>query len=362
MIENKEALIKIAEKLSKVQQGTAKDRRGNISETYLKYLSLMYNPQEAELVQHLDIFPKFISVLKLSKQLGIDKNEIKNILENLASKGFIQGMGASYAIPTPLMIYDVPFILKINYEDEKEKTTELARLSRTFFEKENYYKSWETSVKGIPRTRILTVSEKIESQKDIIPIEEVYSIIDMNNTFVLIPCPCRERAELEGIRKCKDKYPIHNCILLGAMAEGILQMGDPVARRVTKEEVKKITKEASELGLVHTTDNYAGNSNLICACCECCCGLLAGLTRVGLENPRAIAKANYIANVDVSVCAACGTCLDRCKFGAITIEETAKINEIKCMGCGLCAVTCPNEAITMRRWEREQIPGLSLII
>jgi len=45
------------------------------------------------------------------------------------------------------------------------------------------------------------------------------------------------------------------------------------------------------------------------------------------------------------------------KFRAITIEETAKINEEKCMGCGLCAVTCPNEAITMKRLEREIIPS-----
>ncbi|NVM03356.1 MAG: 4Fe-4S binding protein [Candidatus Helarchaeota archaeon] len=355
-IKNRLALLKIAEKLSKVQQGVAKDDKGNVSETYLKYLSLMYNPEEAEIVQHLGVFPKAVRVSKLARELGKDKGELKEILGNLAKKGFLQKLGSSYCIPTPLMVYDAPFVLKINYEEDKERTIELARLSRKFFEKDNYYKSWETSYKGTPRSRILTVSEKIKPEKDIIPIEEVYNIIDNNESFSLQPCPCRKRAELEGIRKCKGKYPIHNCISVGNAAEGILGLGDPVIKRVTKEEVKEIIRDAGELGLVHTTDNYSGPSTILCSCCECCCGLLAGLTRLGFENPKSIAKANYLANVDINACVACRTCLDRCKFGAITVEDTAIINEEICMGCGLCSVTCPNDAITMRRLERETIP------
>jgi len=81
------------------------------------------------------------------------------------------------------------------------------------------------------------------------------------------------------------------------------------------------------------------------------------LTR--LDNPRAIAKANYISTVDKELCAACGTCIERCKFDAITVNERAYIKTGKCVGCGLCAVTCPNDAITMERLERELIPGAS---
>ncbi|MHA1298714.1 MAG: hypothetical protein ACTSO9_04635 [Candidatus Helarchaeota archaeon] len=310
-IENKEALIKIAEKLSKIQQGVPKDEKGNISETYLRYLSLMYNGEAAEIVQHLGVFPKSIRITKLAKELGKNKEELKNRLQRLSRKGFLQKLGSAYCIPTPLFIYDAPFILKANYEDDKERTKELARLSRQFFEKEGYYKNWETSYKGTPRTRILTVSEKIESDKDIIPIEEVYSIIDRFDTFAVVPCPCRKRAEVEGIRKCKEKYPIHNCIMLGNTAHAVLDLNDPIVKKISKEEVKKLTREASELGLVHTTDNYSGPSSVICACCECCCGLLAGLTREGLNNPKAIAKANYIAIVDENSCTACETCIER---------------------------------------------------
>ncbi len=346
------ALLNIADKLSKVQQGVAKDENGEPTETYLTYLSLMYNPEAAEVVQHLEVFPKTVTVNALTKKLNRDKKEMTTILEGLAEKFFLMEAGG-YSIPTPLMIYDAPFILKRNVKREDIK--EFALLSHKFFEKEDYYKAWETNFKGKPRTRILTVSEEIEDKRSIIPIEEVYNIIEKNESFALIPCPCRRRADIEGGRKCN--YPVYNCVLLGPSAEAILNLKDPENQRISREEVFKIVKDASEMGLVHTTDNYAGPNSILCQCCECCCGLLAGLTRVGLNNPKAIAKANYIAKVNAENCQACGTCTDRCKFGAISVEEIAQVNEDRCMGCGLCAVTCPNAAITMKRVEREPIPG-----
>jgi len=105
-IKNRKALEKIAGKLSKVQQGVAKDEKGNTTETYLKYLSLMYGPDEAEIVQHLEIMPNATRVTKLAKQIGKEKNEIKEILDKIADKGFIMKMGGSYALPNPLMIFD----------------------------------------------------------------------------------------------------------------------------------------------------------------------------------------------------------------------------------------------------------------
>jgi heterodisulfide reductase subunit A-like polyferredoxin len=73
-------------------------------------------------------------------------------------------------------------------------------------------------------------------------------------------------------------------------------------------------------------------------------------------NPRAIGKANYIARVDGDLCVGCSTCVERCKFSAVDINDIAEINIERCMGCGLCAVTCPEDAITMIRMEREEVP------
>ena len=354
--EYKEDLIKIAKQLERSPQSYPKDENGEPTETYLEYLSLMYEPTIAKLVQHLPVFPKTISITKFAKSANMEKEELMNMLEDITERGFIIKLGRSYAQPMPLFVYDIPFILKKNIEHKDAK--KFAELSRKFFIKDHYYSTWQTSRKGVPRFRVLTVSEEVEDSKEIVPIEEVYKIIDKWDDFAIIPCPCRTRKEVEGIRECKDKYPIHNCVLLGPYAKAILEMGDPDINSATREDIKKITMEASEVGLVHCTDNTAENTTILCACCECCCGMIGGLTR--FDNPRSLARANFISEVDKELCVACGTCFDRCKFGAISINEPAEISQDKCVGCGLCAVTCPEDAITMIRFERENIPGANV--
>jgi len=352
---HKEDLRIIAKKLERKSQSFPKDDAGEPTDTYLEYLSLMYSPEIAMIVKVLPVFPGTISIVKLSKMLTMEKKSLIALLEIPAKRGFIIKLGRQYAQPMPLFIYDMPFILTENYEKNKEETIKFAQLSRHFYEKEGYYKTWQNSRKGTPRFRVLTVSEQIEPEREIIPIEEVYSIIDKWDDFAVIPCPCRMRADIEGIRECKDKYPIHNCILFGPYAKAVLEMGDPIIKQESKDHIKKITGEAAEIGLVHCTDNNADNCTILCACCECCCGMLKGLTK--LDNPRAIAKANYLSKIDKELCVSCGTCLERCKFQAITLNDYAEVNSGKYVGCGLCAVTCPEEAISMVRLERERIPG-----
>jgi ferredoxin len=349
---HRQNLIKIAKKLKTAWLSIPTNEQGDPSETYLEYMSLMYDPEIANLIQNLELFPNMISIVKFSKLVNIDKNQLAEKLDELTKRGFIVKLGKQYSLPSPLFIHDFPFVYAINYNSENAK--KLAELGSKYFYEEEYYKKWQTTLDGVPRNRILTVSEEIDPTDEIVPIEEVYTILDQFNDFAVIPCPCRNREEAKGTRKCKGKYPIHNCLILGPYAKGSLEMGDPMIKAISKEEAKKLMKEASELGLVHTTDNKGKNVRLICSCCECCCGLLSGLTR--FDNPRALGKANYIAKIDENLCVACSTCLERCKFGAITIDEVSKINIDKCMGCGLCAVTCPEGAITMKRFEREEIP------
>ena len=349
--EHKSDLIKLAKEYKYSAQSYPGIEEEEPKETYLKYLSLMYDPEIVKIVLQLTIMPKTMSITKFAKKLGVDKNELISKLETHVKRGFVVRLGNSFARPSPLQVHDMPFILKENLD--REDIVKFAQLSREYFD-DGYYKAWETNRKGIPRTRVLTVSEKVEPGHQIIPVEEVYKIIDNQTAFAIFPCPCRMRKEVEGIRKCKDKYPINNCITYGFFATQLLEMGDPAVKSISKEEVKKVAREAAEVGLVHMADNL-DESHILCACCECCCGNLAGLTR--LDNPRCIARANYISQVDMEKCIGCETCLGRCKFGAISIDTVAKINIDKCVGCGLCAVTCPEEAITMKRLERETIPG-----
>ncbi len=352
--QHRENLIKIAKKFERKSQSFPQDDNGEPTEAYLEYISMMFSLEVAEIVKDLEVFPKTTSLFKLAKMLNRDRNDIEKILEEPSSRFFITKASKYYALPTPLFIYDAPFVLKKNYDSEEVK--QFAKLSKHFFEKDKYYKRWETSRKGTPRMRILPVQEELEPETTILPVEEVYSVIDKFDNFALIPCPCRKRTEVIGIRKCKDKYPILNCILMGRMAQMMNLIEDPVNRQVSKEEVIENVKKSAELGLVLATDNHASNTVILCSCCECCCGMLRGICE--FDNPRAIAKSNFVAQVDKDACIGCETCLSRCKFGAIIVDTTAEIDSQKCMGCGLCAVTCPEKALSMKRLDREEIPGL----
>jgi NAD-dependent dihydropyrimidine dehydrogenase PreA subunit len=58
---------------------------------------------------------------------------------------------------------------------------------------------------------------------------------------------------------------------------------------------------------------------------------------------------NFVAQVDVETCAACGTCEERCPMGAIAVgdEEYAVVDADKCIGCGVCTPTCSTESVDL---------------
>ena len=52
-----------------------------------------------------------------------------------------------------------------------------------------------------------------------------------------------------------------------------------------------------------------------------------------------------VASVDRELCTECGTCVDTCRFEAISGD--IQVDPIGCEGCGACALVCPTEAIGM---------------
>ena len=59
-------------------------------------------------------------------------------------------------------------------------------------------------------------------------------------------------------------------------------------------------------------------------------------------------------------CDGCGTCIEVCQFGAITLEEIdgklrAVVNDALCKGCGTCIAACPSGAMQQRHYTDEQI-------
>ena len=64
-------------------------------------------------------------------------------------------------------------------------------------------------------------------------------------------------------------------------------------------------------------------------------------------------RGGHVAVIDEERCTACGQCLERCQFKAIS--EDFRVDPVACEGCGVCVHFCPEEAIdfpqrTCGRW------------
>ncbi len=338
--------LKIAEKIDEAPL-TAPRVGGGFSKAFIKYLKLLYTPEEAELVQQLKMGMKLMSAADIARAAGKSEDEVNNTLEPLAKKGHIIGFGENYAIPI------MPLLLNIHQFQEKIGTDDLkaAKLYQKFFIKDGYYKYYESSEKGTQLTRVIPVKRTIEHGQKILDTEDAHKIIEAVDNIALVPCPCRTRTEKMGTRECKDRNPIGFCIMVEASAFYFEAVG--LGKKVTAEQAKKYFDEMQDLSLVGTTDNYEDKSHtVICLCCECCCSQVRGRTR--WENPIAVSPSNFVAEANED-CVLCGTCGDRCFFGAISLDDElgrAVVDAKKCMGCGVCTITCDQEALRLKRVER----------
>ena len=188
-----------------------------------------------------------------------------------------------------------------------------------------------------PFTRVIPVGISIQAKTHVLAFEDVQDIIENARNITVTKCTCRLSS-----RKCDKK--LEACLQINRGADYNLSRG--TGKQLTKQEALDLMRQCEEDGLIHVVINKQDVDQFICNCCPCCCQTMPVLIK---HNISVIEPSRFAAQVDPDLCSSCGTCLDRCYFGAITQEgdETAKINADKCMGCGLCQVTCPSEALSM---------------
>ncbi len=188
-----------------------------------------------------------------------------------------------------------------------------------------------------PFTRVIPVGVTVPATTHVLAFEDIKEIIEKAQTISVTKCTCRLSSH-----KCDRK--LEACLQVNRGAEYNIARG--TGRKLSKEEALDLIREAEEDGLIHVVMNKQNVDQFICNCCPCCCQTMPILIEHGT---RVIEPSRFAAEVDETTCNSCETCLERCYFGAITIEgdEAAKVDRKKCMGCGLCQVTCPSEAISM---------------
>ena len=69
-----------------------------------------------------------------------------------------------------------------------------------------------------------------------------------------------------------------------------------------------------------------------------------------MKGPKKwVAPSRFAAFVDVDLCSGCETCIDRCFFEALSMQDDfAAVDPERCLGCGVCTVVCPTEALRLK--------------
>lgn len=295
-----------------------------------KLFEMAASPQEAELLIAMPA-----TIQELEDRTGLDSDSIAGMVEGLYRKGLVfkkeKPEGTLYRRCRDLMQFHDASILW------PEAPREFLDLWQDFMEEE-----WpafsEIVDQMLPRpvTRIIPVNESVGAKQQILAYEDVKSIIDDSETIAVTNCTCRLIA-----RKC-DR-PVEVCLQVGKAASYSIDRG--TGREIDKDEAMDLIRKSEDAGLVHTTMNRSEGMHFICNCCDDCCMVFPMLInrKLNMCDPS-----RFLAVVDEELCTGCGDCLERCYFGAISVDgDMASISGDECMGCGLCTVVCPTGAITL---------------
>jgi len=220
-------------------------------------------------------------------------------------------------------------------------------------------------------TQLIRVEQDVNlgDLEQIIPYSTARDIVLRNpDHIVVIDCPCRSA-------RANPCLPLDVCLIVGEPFASFIAEHQPARSRwITRDEAEQILREEHGRGHVHHAffkDAMLGRFYAICNCCECCCAILRGMIQFGQQH--ALARSDFRARVDAELCTGCGTCQERCHFGAlILVDEICTVNAERCMGCGLCATACPTQALVLerhtaqerseppvdhRQWQAERLAG-----
>jgi ferredoxin len=299
----------------------------------LQLLAKLFTPEEAALACMLRLEPA--SAADIACRAGSDAKETRNTLKRMVAKGLIdikKGEGEfAYALR--------PFVVGFYEGQLPRMDTEMAALFEQY-----YHETKGGILRDTPSFhRIIPVERAIPLQVQIHPFERATEILEGALSWGVRDCICRKQQHLLG-KNCG--HPLESCLVFAPVKNAFDR--STVDRAITKEEALQILHMTEEAGLVHSSGNYRDGIEYICNCCTCCCGIMRGIAEYGIMS--AVARADFQIAVEADSCTACGDCIERCQFHALTLSGTVlAIDTILCMGCGLCVVACPTDGLHLER-------------
>ena len=188
----------------------------------------------------------------------------------------------------------------------------------------------------------IPVDVEIKAEHKVLNLEKSIAYLDQAETIYKLECICRTM-----MGNCDS--PKSTCIAWDT-AKPLLDTDiykNQNVRVISKEEAIETLKMSHEAGLVHMAYSmWDDKVNRVCSCCSCCCAVFNSVLKLGMFP--GLITSDTIAETDIELCGTCGTCVDRCQFGARTVVDDLMVqNDELCFGCGVCVSTCPNDAISL---------------
>lgn len=336
---SEDVYVRLARRLDALPNGFPPTASG----VELRLLAKIFAPEEAELasVMHLRYEP----ASEIAARAGMDPQVASRILKEMVRKGLIRAGRGEGQLVFKLLPFAVGF-----YEEQLPRLdAEMAMLVEQYFQET---RGAGAAMPGPPLHRVIPVEEAVPFAIQIFPYERATQLIEEAKAWGVRDCICRVQQRLIG-KVCR--YEVETCLVF-APVEGAFDKNETI-RPLTKEEALQLLRKTEEAGLVHTVGNYRDGISYICNCCTCCCGILRGVAEFGV--PSAVAHSAFYATVESALCLGCGNCVERCQFGALSVQDgVCRVNYARCVGCGVCVVGCPSGALCLQRRPEEEQPPL----
>jgi len=162
--------------------------------------------------------------------------------------------------------------------------------------------------------RVIPIEKTIEGETRRASYEEISKYLNEASLFSVSDCSCRTAREAlgEGCGHLKEDM----CIQMGHAAEYYIRTGR--GRAITRDEAFEIIRRAEANGLMHQIPNTdgPGKTHAICNCCGCSC---LSMRTASLFYNNDMVRSNYVSEVDVARCVACGECVEVCPVNALRL-------------------------------------------
>ncbi len=320
---------KLAECLDKLPNGFPPARDG----AELRLLARLFSPAEAALAVLLTEDIETPAQVAQSNGLQADVKEIGQMLRSMARKGLIEAGRTQDGIGFKLL----PFVVGIYENQVGSIDAELARLFEDY-----YTQAFRQALRVGPAFhRVIPVQESVRMELEIHPYESVAEIVERSEFWGVMDCICRTQKALIG-QACE--HPIDVCMTFGPYP-GMFDHHS-VIHPLSRTEAHATLKRAASAGLVHSVSNRQEGIWYVCNCCTCSCGILRGISEMGIAN--AVARSSFVNQVDSTLCISCEICFSYCQFSALElINGQTHLAETRCVGCGVCIPACPEGALKL---------------